>query len=74
MIDALSTTVSRDFVFKDPFLKDLDFEGKRVIAMTAHRRENIGKPFEEIFSAVRRVADEYLLPHCLSRASESPGG
>ena len=27
--------------------------------MTAHRRENIGKPFEEIFSAVRRVADEY---------------
>ncbi|NLW02373.1 MAG: UDP-N-acetylglucosamine 2-epimerase (non-hydrolyzing) [Clostridiaceae bacterium] len=59
VIDALSTTVSRDFVFKDPFLKDLDFEGKRVIAMTAHRRENIGKPFEEIFSAVRRVADEY---------------
>ena len=59
VIDALSTTVSRDFVFEDPFLKGFDFEGKRVIAMTAHRRENIGKPFEEIFSAIRRIADEY---------------
>ncbi|HOQ74943.1 MAG TPA: UDP-N-acetylglucosamine 2-epimerase (non-hydrolyzing) [Thermoclostridium sp.] len=59
VIDALSTTVSRDFVFGDPFLKGFDFEGKRVIAMTAHRRENIGRPFEEIFSAVRRIADEY---------------
>ena len=38
VIDALSTTVSRDFVFEDPFLKGFDFEGKRVIAMTAHRR------------------------------------
>jgi len=59
VIDALSTTVSRDFVFGDPFLKGFDFEGKRVIAMTAHMRENIGRPFEEIFSAVRRIADEY---------------
>ena len=59
VIDALSTTVSRDYVFDDPFLKGFSFEGKRVIAMTAHRRENIGRPFEEIFSAVRRIADEY---------------
>ncbi len=27
--------------------------------MTAHRRENIGKPMENIFKAVRRLIDEY---------------
>lgn len=59
VIDALSTTVSEDFAFEDPFLKEFNFDGKRVIAMTAHRRENIGRPFEEIFSAVRKIADEY---------------
>lgn len=65
VIDALTTTVADDFVFGDPFLKEFDFEGKRVIAMTAHRRENIGRPFEEIFSAVRRVADEYPDVHII---------
>ncbi len=65
VIDALSTTVSRDFVFEDPFLKGFDFQGKRVIAMTAHRRENIGEPFEEIFSAIRRIADEYADTHII---------
>jgi len=63
VIDALSTTVSEDFVFEDPFLKGFDFGGKRVITMTAHRRENIGRPFEEIFSAVRKIADEYSDVH-----------
>lgn len=65
VIDALRTTVSKDFGFEDPFLRDFDFEGKRVIAMTAHRRENIGKPFEEIFSAVRKIADEYPDVHII---------
>lgn len=65
VIDALSTTVSDNFVFEDPFLKDFDFGDKRVIAMTAHRRENIGKPFEEIFSAIRRIADEYPDVHII---------
>lgn len=65
VIDALATTVSNDFEFCDTFLKGFDFAGKRVIAMTAHRRENIGRPFEEIFSAVRRIADEYPDVHII---------
>ena len=27
--------------------------------MTAHRRENLGQPMENIFKAVRRLIDEY---------------
>ncbi|MDF2671244.1 MAG: UDP-N-acetylglucosamine 2-epimerase, partial [Paenibacillus sp.] len=34
-------------------------EGKRLILMTAHRRENQGEPHRNIFRAVRRLADEF---------------
>ncbi|WP_166243517.1 non-hydrolyzing UDP-N-acetylglucosamine 2-epimerase [Paenibacillus turpanensis] len=34
-------------------------EGKRVILMTAHRRESQGEPHRQIFRAVRRIADEF---------------
>jgi UDP-N-acetylglucosamine 2-epimerase (non-hydrolysing) len=59
VIDALSVTVYQDYEFKDPFLRDFCFTRSRVVAMTAHRRENIGKPFEDIFGAARRIADEF---------------
>ena len=59
VIDALATTITENFQFTEPFLKDFKFNGKKVIAMTAHRRENLGKPFEEIFAAIRKIADEY---------------
>lgn len=60
VIDALKTTVSDAYVFQDAFLKAYGFSGeKRVIAVTAHRRENIGKPFENIFSALRTIAEAY---------------
>jgi len=65
VIDALSTTVSDGFVFGDPFLKGFSFDNKRVIAMTAHRRENIGRPFEEIFAAVRKIADDFTDVHII---------
>jgi UDP-N-acetylglucosamine 2-epimerase (non-hydrolysing) len=37
--------------------------GKRMILVTAHRRENFGKPFENICRAIRAVADEYPDTH-----------
>ena len=44
VIDALSLTVSTDYIFADQFLRTYDFSDKRVILVTAHRRENIGQP------------------------------
>src|SRR5699024_11750308 len=32
---------------------------KKVILLTAHRRENIGMPMENIFSAVREIVEEF---------------
>lgn len=34
-------------------------KGKRMILMTAHRREAIGEPHRNIFRAVKRIADEF---------------
>ncbi len=34
-------------------------QGKRLILMTAHRREAIGEPHRRIFNAVKRIADEF---------------
>ena len=53
-IDALKTTVRPDY--KNPLLDWA--KGSRLVLMTAHRRENFGKPFSNIFSAVRRVVEE----------------
>jgi len=34
-------------------------KGKRLIVMTAHRRESLGEPHRNIFRAVKRIADEH---------------
>ncbi len=59
VIDALKTTVKTDYSFECEKLRDIDFDGKKVILLTAHRRENYGKPFENIMSAVKRIAQEH---------------
>src|SRR5690606_17551077 len=47
------------YTVKDNFTHPvLDWaEGKRLILMTAHRRESHGEPHRRIFRAVRRLAD-----------------
>ena len=59
VIDALKTTVRDDYKFKDDCLNELDFQNKRVIIVTAHRRENLGKPLENICTALKEIVTEY---------------
>lgn len=54
VIDALNTTVLSDYVH--PEIKWS--QGSRLVLLTAHRRENLGEPMHEMFSAIRRVVDE----------------
>lgn len=53
-IDALKTTVSKEYnneIF--------DWLGEdKLILLTAHRRENLGKPMRHMFKAIKRVIDE----------------
>ncbi len=59
VIDAFRTTVKPDYKYKNEDLKAIDFTGKRCVLMTAHRRENLGKPLENICRAVKRISEEY---------------
>ena len=54
-IDALKTTVRADYTHPElEWAKD-----SRLILITAHRRENLGQPMENMFRAIRRCMDEY---------------
>ncbi|HCY6302155.1 TPA: UDP-N-acetylglucosamine 2-epimerase (non-hydrolyzing) [Staphylococcus aureus] len=54
-IDAMKYTV--DDNYKSNIMDK--YHDKKFILMTAHRRENLGQPMENIFKAVRRLIDEY---------------
>jgi len=56
VIDAMATTVRPDFRFSTDVLNHLDYAGKKIIAVTCHRRENYGKPMEDIMAALRHIA------------------
>lgn len=59
VIDALYYAIDKHYEFEDGALKSIDFEKEKVILLTCHRRENWGKPMRDIFTAVRRIAEEY---------------
>lgn len=55
VIDALLDTVDEEYVFSDNKLNDIDFKNKKLILLTAHRRENLGQAMKRIFKAVRDI-------------------
>jgi len=55
VIDALLGVVGLKYDFSGTELANVDFERKRVILITSHRRENIGHPMIEIFTAVKNI-------------------
>lgn len=59
VIDALKTTVVKQFHFAEDLLNNLDYENKKVILVTCHRRENYGQPMADIMTALRRIADAF---------------
>ena len=59
VIDAFQTTVRDDFCFTTPELKDINEHDGRLVLLTAHRRENLGKPLENICRAVKRLVEDY---------------
>lgn len=54
VIDALKTTVREDY--SHPVLEWA--KGGRLVMLTAHRRENLGKPLFDIFEGIRQTLDE----------------
>ncbi|NLC68599.1 MAG: UDP-N-acetylglucosamine 2-epimerase (non-hydrolyzing) [Clostridiaceae bacterium] len=59
VIDALKYTIAPDYMFKDSILKGIDFSKDRYVLLTAHRRENLGEPLENICRAVKRLVQDF---------------
>ena len=59
VIDALLKVVDKPYAFEDDVLSALNFEEKRVVTVTCHRRENLGEYMDQIFRAIARIAKEF---------------
>jgi UDP-N-acetylglucosamine 2-epimerase (non-hydrolysing) len=55
VIDALLEVASRPYTFAEPLLQELGTQ-RRLILVTAHRRESFGEPFREMCRAMRDLA------------------
>lgn len=58
VIDAMKHTVEENYVFENNELNHIDFKNKKVIMITAHRRENWGEGIENICTALNRIVEE----------------
>lgn len=56
VIDALLYVAERPC--EHPFIRALPRD-RRIVVLTAHRRESFGRPLEEIFEAAREIADNH---------------
>lgn len=58
VIDALLSVIDDEYKFEQDVLNKIDFKNKKVILLTTHRRENWGKPMENIFDAMIKLIQE----------------
>lgn len=59
VIDAFRYTVKDGYSFEEEELNKLDYKEKKIVVVTAHRRENLGEPLEQICEAVKELAEKH---------------
>lgn len=59
VIDALKLAVRSDYTFVEPILSGCINNGKKLIVVTTHRRENLGKPLQHIYRAIAKVLKKH---------------
>ena len=57
VIDAMEFTVEDNYVFKNKILNEIDYKNRKVIMVTAHRRENWGEGIENICKGLKEVVE-----------------
>lgn len=57
-IDALFEVIEDDYKFEDDTINNIDFDNKKVILLTSHRKENLGENMHNIFSAVKDIVND----------------
>ena len=59
VIDAFSTTVKKNYIFKNSKLNDILADEKKVVLITAHRRENVEYGLKNICLAIKEISYAY---------------
>lgn len=59
VIDAMNVTVEDNYVFENNELNNIDYKNKKVIMVTAHRRENWGQGIENICKSLKALVERY---------------
>jgi UDP-N-acetylglucosamine 2-epimerase (non-hydrolysing) len=71
VIDALLDVAARPYRFDGTLLATLPFDTRKIVLVTAHRRESFGGPFESLCTGLRdlarRYADEIVLVYPVHR-------
>ena len=62
IIDSLQWMIKQPYDFETSPLKDIPWE-KQIVLVTAHRRENFGKPIRDICRALREIAETCEAAH-----------
>ena len=58
VIDAMKFTIKEDYIFENSKLNQINYKEKKVIVVTAHRRENWGAGIENICNALKTIVCE----------------
>ena len=58
VVDALLKVAATKATPSDPVVREVLAGSSRLVLLTAHRRESFGAPLNEVFGAVRKLADE----------------
>ena len=58
VIDAMKFTIKDNYIFENHELNAIDYKNKKIIIVTAHRRENWGSGIENICNALKIIAKE----------------
>ena len=58
VIDAMKFTIKDNYIFENHELNAIDYKSKKIIMVTAHRRENWGNGIENICNALKIIAKE----------------
>lgn len=58
VIDAMKHTVKENYVFDNELLNKIDYKNKKIIMITAHRRENWGQGIENICQALNEIVEQ----------------
>lgn len=58
-VDAALLTYNAQYVFHEDRLNQIVNQQGKMITVTAHRKENYGAPMQNMFRAIRRIADEH---------------